>query len=78
MAYLLQVAPVVYLNGCSVAGEWQGFDEEWLCATILRNLRERSRRIRFMAWFPPQRWAMTFSTERHWNRLIDRLGKTPA
>ena len=73
-AYLLHVAPVVYLNSWAAAGEWQGFDEKWLCEKILRNLRERSRRIRFMAWFPPQRWAMTYATERHWSHLIDRLG----
>jgi hypothetical protein len=30
--YLVEVAPVVSANLLQVAGEWAGFDEEWLCA----------------------------------------------
>ena len=69
-AYLLEVAPVVYLNLWSVAGEWAGFDEEWLCSAILRNRRERPRRIRWKAWFWPTRRAMTYATEGHWTELL--------
>jgi hypothetical protein len=69
-AYVLHVAPVVYLNLWIPAGEWEGFDDEWLCEKILHNLHHRSRRIRFMAWFPLQRWAMTYASERHWVVLM--------
>ncbi len=70
-AYLIEVAPVVYRNLLSVAGEWQGFDEEWLCAEIARNLRERPRRTRWLGWFFLTRRTMTYATEDHWESLMD-------
>src|SRR4051794_32799035 len=30
-----EVSPVVAVNLCSIAGEWAGFDEEWLVSEIL-------------------------------------------
>lgn len=40
--YVREVAPVVAANLRTVAGVWSGFDEEWLCAQIIRRLRHRS------------------------------------
>ena len=34
-----EVYPVCRSNLCSVAGEWVGFDPEWLESSILRRLR---------------------------------------
>jgi len=42
--YVAEVAPGASANLLQVAGEWAGFDEEWLCQQIMFNLRERPRR----------------------------------
>ena len=68
--YLVEVAPVVSTNLLTVAGEWAGFDEEWLCSQILRNLRDRPRCTRLWSWFPLTRRLMLYATERHWTRLV--------
>ncbi|MBO3709446.1 MAG: hypothetical protein J5X22_02675 [Candidatus Accumulibacter sp.] len=69
--YLVEVAPVVSPNLLTVAGEWAGFDEEWLCSQIVCNLRERPRRTRFWSWFPLTRGPMLYATERHWTSLVE-------
>jgi hypothetical protein len=69
--YLVEVAPVVSPNLHSVAGEWAGFDEAWLCDQIIRNLRDRPRRTRFRAWFPLTRRAMVYATEEDWKTLVE-------
>ena len=69
--YLVEVAPAVSPNLLVVAGEWAGFDEEWLCSRIVRNLRDRPRRTRFRAWFPLTRRPMLYATERHWTTLAE-------
>ena len=40
--YLFEVAPVVFPNMLSVAGEWAGFDEEWLFNMAAQRARSRS------------------------------------
>ena len=69
--YLVEVAPVVSPNLLSVAGEWAGFDEEWLCSQIIHNLRHRPRRTRFWSWFPLTRGPMLYASERHWTKLVE-------
>lgn len=73
--YLVEVAPVVSQNLRSVAGEWMGFDEGWLCSEIIRHLRDCPRRNRFLCWFPPTRKAMLHATGQHWTRLIALVTK---
>ena len=73
--YLLEVAPVVSPNLLTVAGEWAGFDEEWLCSRIVSNLRDRPRLTRFWSWFPLTRRAMTYATRNHWRRLVELVGQ---
>ena len=41
-----EVFPVCGWNLVSVAGEWDGFDQEWLAAEILRR------------WRPQRRWSL--------------------
>ena len=50
--YLVEVGPIVYRNLLMVAGQWGGFDEEWLCSAIVRILRDRPGWTRFRSWFP--------------------------
>jgi hypothetical protein len=69
--YLVEVAPVISPNLLTVAGEWAGFDEEWLCSRIVRNLRDRPRRTRFWSWFPLTRGPRLYATEPHWTRLVE-------
>lgn len=69
------MAPVASANLLTVAGEWDGFDEKWLCARIVRNLRDRPRRTRFRAWFPLSRRLMLYATERYWKTLVELVGK---
>jgi len=38
-----EVAPVVYPNTLSVAGEWAGFNEEWLIEEIVKRLNQKKR-----------------------------------
>lgn len=73
--YLVEVAPVVSSNLLVVAGKWAGFDEAWLCARIVRNLRDRPHRTRSRAWFPLSRRAMLYATERHWKTLVELVGR---
>ncbi|HZM45123.1 MAG TPA: hypothetical protein VFC14_09860 [Burkholderiales bacterium] len=73
--YLFEVAPVVSRNLLTTAGEWAGFDEEWLCSRIVSNLRDRPRLTRFWSWFPLTRRAMTYASEEHWRRLIELVGE---
>lgn len=67
---LLEVAPVVSSNLLSMAGVWAGFDEEWLSTQILRNLRERPLRTKFLTWFPVTRRVMLYATRQHWKQLV--------
>ncbi|MGC3972229.1 MAG: hypothetical protein QM775_34280 [Pirellulales bacterium] len=71
--YVAEVAPAVYWNSLAVAGAWSGFDEDRLCERIVDILRNRPRRTRFMAWFPPTRRLMTYATERHWRRFVELI-----
>lgn len=48
-----EVFPVLYSNLLSVAGEWAGFNEDWLVNTIASSLAKRSaiRKIRIKILF---------------------------
>jgi hypothetical protein len=73
--YLIEVAPVVAPNLLTVTGAWSGFDEEWLCSQIIRNLRDRPRRTRFWSWFPLTRKTMLYATEEHWATLVELISR---
>ncbi|WP_043241772.1 DUF7079 family protein [Pseudomonas solani] len=70
--YLYEVAPVVWLNAWSVAGEWIGFDPEWLFEHCRVNRARRASR-----WF---RWRcrllrrpMTYANREQWQQVIHRV-----
>jgi hypothetical protein len=66
-----EVVPAVSANVLSVAGEWAGFDSEWLAAKCCSNARRRgiSRRIRY--WLDtPVIW---FFTARLWHQIMMRV-----
>lgn len=69
-----EVAPVVSPNLQLVAGVWDGFDEEWLCAAILRPVPQA--RPALLAWGRPTRARFVHSaTEHHWKRLEQMLAE---
>jgi GNAT superfamily N-acetyltransferase len=73
--YLYEVAPVVFWNLLTVAGEWQGFDQEWLVAEATKRARRRSLMLRALIRLGIGRRLMTFATERHWETLVEMMGE---
>jgi hypothetical protein len=71
--YLYEVAPVVFTNLLSVAGEWAGFDEEWLVAEVTKRASRKGLSLRAFVGVGIGRRLMTFATERHWVRLVEML-----
>ncbi|QDV36895.1 DUF7079 family protein [Tautonia plasticadhaerens] len=71
--YLFEVAPVVFPNLLSIAGEWACFDREWLYDEAARRARRRTPILRMLVRLGIGRRAMTFATERHWHRLVELM-----
>ena len=71
--YLFEVAPVVFPNLLTVAGEWAGFNEGWLFAEATKRARRRSLSLRAFVKLGIGKWIMTFATERHWDTLVKML-----
>ncbi len=71
--YLYEVAPVVFPNLLVVAGEWAGFDEEWLFAKATKRARSRNLMLRVVRRARIGKWLMTFATERHWDTLVEMM-----
>lgn len=69
--YEFEVAPVVYVNLLSPAGEWAGFNAEWLHEKIISSLNSRSAFDRF--FLKLKRYVMFYGTERHWMVLETRI-----
>jgi hypothetical protein len=71
--YLFEVAPVVFPNLLTVAGEWAGFDEDWLFTEVARRARKGSSILRVFVRIGIGKWIMTYATEGHWDTLIKML-----
>jgi hypothetical protein len=71
--YLFEVAPVVFPNLLMVAGEWAGFDEEWLFTEATKRARTRSLSLRAFVRMGIGKWLMTYATEGHWDTLVNTL-----
>jgi hypothetical protein len=68
--YLFEVAPVVFMNLYQVAGEWAGFNEDWLFAEAAKRAKKRTLFLRLFVRLGIGKRIMTFATERHWARLV--------
>lgn len=67
-----EVAPAVSGNLASVAGEWAGFDTEWLIAECMKYAaRRHSPWFRARIWL--QRPLLQSFTERYWQQIILRV-----
>lgn len=71
--YFYEVAPVVSANMLTVAGEWLGFDEDWLHTEARERAEHRSLWLRFWVFLWIGRVLMTWATESHWNRVVSLL-----
>ncbi len=71
--YLFEVAPVVFPNLLTVAGEWAGFDKEWLFTEVAKRAKRRSWCLRTVVRIGIGKWLMTYATERHWDTLIKMM-----
>ena len=69
--YLHEVAPVMYPNTLSVAGEWAGVDPDWLVAEATKRAGDHSK-AQDSRWSLRQH-VMTYATEEHWKRLEQLL-----
>jgi len=65
---ILEVFPVCIANLHSVAGEWAGFDEEWVAKTILSAKRPN----RFRRWMNNRHFWMI---EKNWEDLVRRFNE---
>ncbi len=71
--YEIEVAPIVYTNLLSPAGEWAGFDDEWLHEKIISSLNSKKHCVGFFMMF--KRRLMFYATETHWKTLIIRVNE---
>ena len=71
--YLFEVAPVVFTNLLTVAGEWAGFHEEWLFTEVAKRARKRSLSLRAFVRTGIGKCLMTFATERHSDTLVKMM-----
>lgn len=67
-----EVAPAVSANLCCVAGEWSGFDRQWLQERCLSLVARRH-----SPWFGLRIWLQvpffSFVTERCWREVLPRV-----
>lgn len=67
-----EVAPALWVNLVTVAGEWAGFDGDWLAARCRSHaLRRGSRCYRFRIGL--QRPLFRFFVDDDWRRLVRRV-----
>jgi hypothetical protein len=71
--FYYEVAPVVWRNAWSVAGEWSGFDPQWLREECGRN-QQRGRWHRGKCRL--LRWPMTYACSEHWQQIRARLAQS--
>ena len=63
-----EVAPVCSKNFLNIAGEWTGFDEEWLECNI--KVRIQARKSMFKVLFNPlENFGFYLYIEKHWKKL---------
>ncbi|MCB1889861.1 MAG: hypothetical protein KDH20_19800 [Rhodocyclaceae bacterium] len=68
----LEVVPAVSANLAGIAGEWAGFDPEWLHARCARFAARRgSRWMRARIWL--QRPTIRYFTEDYWRQIEPRV-----
>ncbi len=67
-----EVAPVVYVNLFSVAGQWDLFDPKWLFEGIIKNLERQERNPLYRAWVKSSlgKCIMTKMVQEDWEKIV--------
>ncbi|NHF58161.1 hypothetical protein FK220_002330 [Flavobacteriaceae bacterium TP-CH-4] len=68
-----EVFPVLYTNLLSVAGVWDGFQEEWLVQAILEKMGKKRFKDRIIT--PLVYWKMKGMFRQHWDKVGEELHK---
>jgi hypothetical protein len=66
-----EVAPVLYKNLSNVAGEWVGFDKDWLINAICENLKENENMFS-RTWNNSgvRKWITTSMVKDDWSKVV--------
>lgn len=71
----VELAPLLYANRCSPAGEWSGFDTEWIESAIRNGAhREIHKWYRLIDRFRCRRVLQSVKDE-YWDRLASSLSR---
>ena len=70
---LYEVSPILQLNLFSPAGEWSGFDSDWLNAECYKNY-QRSKKLCFRMMVKGKNLLFYRMREKHW-KVIEELLK---
>lgn len=75
-----EVAPVVYVNLFSVAGQWGFFNPDWLYGEILKNLKKQERNPIYRAWIKSGagKFVMTKMVREDWKKVAELYFKSKA
>lgn len=63
-----EVAPVCYSNLLDIAGDWAGFDEQWLVQTIMQYLEEKPSLLQ-----KPKSYLWQSYVKQHWKNLAPAI-----
>ena len=69
--YYYDIAPVCYINGIDPAGEWVGFDRDWLFSEILKNRKKNQKLFRLKCKLLRRFYLM--GTEEDWFKVLEKL-----
>ena len=71
-----EVFPVLQMNLFSVAGEWKGFDRDWLFSKCQMTYKKRTNRF-FKFWYKVYNRVWYWMRKAYWERVIEEIKNTP-
>lgn len=73
-----EVAPVVYMNLYSVAGQWDLFHPEWLFQSIIENLKKQENNAVYRAWVKScfGKFIMSKTVRDNWKKTVELYKKS--
>lgn len=72
--YRREVVPAVYPNALSVAGEWTGFDADWLFGKCRQNQRRANHLLfRWRCWLLSRTVGRLMNE--HWQQVLSRVSE---
>ncbi|GEO23520.1 DUF7079 family protein [Cyclobacterium qasimii] len=71
-----EVFPVLQMNLLSVAGEWEGFDKDWLFSKCQKNYKKRTSRL-FKFWYRANNRLWYWMKKDYWERVKKEMKNAP-